>query len=1583
MALQDFQRWLLTNAEKASSCNPDLAGDRYSLEAKMGVLQEIESNISNGESKKIKLELIASSVLQVLQPAKHSEVQSAVDKAMSDWESFISTVSGTKSSLQKILNLWQRYETEFEIFSSWLKEMESKVKSETTQQIELNDIQQQRCIIMELQKEVTSKKKNLEDLLQIMQEISIQSPEARLKTQMSQISSRFQSIERSLQEALRRIDTLLKIKKEYESAKVDLQKWLQEMDKQLEPNLDLTGDKATLQSKLKMLKDLLSKKEQHSPQLSSVTDAGEMMYLSLSMEGRDQIRSEMRCLRDAWDEKWEKVNAAIKNIESSLMAWGTFEESCKQVAVWLNEVSNQVGTGVQLKPTLAEKKLQLQSYKAMSQGFLAHQAVISKLKDKVKALPESAPKHDVEGFQQQYDNLISSIKERVEVCDKHVSEHEAYRMKLEQFQDWLRALKAAADINLDHSDTEGLKMKLIALSTVISSLEEGEQKIEELQLLLNEVLQHTDSRGHHALSSELEHEEEQWGNFLKQCQQARDSISDAVQDRGNCEELVMKLEQWLAEKDHILREQILRSTLEAKQNQLENVKALEIEIFQKQDEISALSVRGEQMRGDASLVSRIAKVLNRYQTLKNAVKDSVRKWDLYVKEHESFEAKISEVTSWLEDLEKNLNKNTILVGDMATLQERKSFLESLSDQLSQNLCQVEATIELGERLYSSTSPEGREIIRQKIRNLQKQWEALQEKCNAALRAADSCLQKLNSFSQGQERLSKWLQEVGLSVQQHTEPKSTLQEKRAQMQSQKVIHQDILSHKPLVDVVSEKAKELMAVTGDNSIPSYIQDVLMMYNAMCTKSEGLLGKLNESINDHQSYIEQCRAFQEFLSSCHIKLQECKDTTGDKRMILNRLDILKDLISKESEGDRKLADLETLCAVVCKNTSEYGCEIIRHEMKDMTDSWSQYKISCLESKHNLENIIEQWRSFEKNVEMINLWFKEIDVALKQPQLQSTLTEKEEQLSVIKDLYEKIIAHQKDLDSLTDEAHSLTHSSGVESIKFQVSQLNVRYQNLVSLVKTLLVRWESIIQDHTAYQRKTEEFEAWLASGRKILAEVEIEESIEQSMIKLQMLVNDKLQGEQLLTETIQSGERLYQDTAAPGREIIREKLRELRDKFDLFSNNILEVQRQLDALNQHWISFKDTFKQILNWMDNTEKTLASDTANRTAFQDITTHLLKYKALHQEKESHKRQLDLLQSKVQSVAPLMKEEDLPLSVLEATARFNMLVTHIKDHMEKTELLSTLYQKCMDLKEASEEWCQKTEEKLVLCSDFSGNRTALKTKEEKLKELKENLPDGKLKIDLYGESVQKLFSLITPHDFDQLVKGHASLEKRYEDIITKTDETLREIAEKIKQWETYDEKCSALTVWLENMEHKIKNFSLKTTVEEKIEQRDKFQALLSELRGKEANFDVLSDESQELIASSGEIRISMGASQLISRFQSMHLTCKELARKCEQYVDDHLQFNEKYKACSEWIEEAASRYTKINAMPYDNRETLQLKLNQVEELLQSKDTGLNMLSATVQYGEQLQVGSSQDGWETIQVMLQNLQSAFDKIFDDA
>ncbi len=96
----------------------------------------------------MKLEVTANNALQVLPAGRHPEIQAVIDQGNSDWESFISSLASIKSSLQRILNLWLRYENEQESFTSWLRDMESKVKSETTRQVEFGDIQQQLSVVM-------------------------------------------------------------------------------------------------------------------------------------------------------------------------------------------------------------------------------------------------------------------------------------------------------------------------------------------------------------------------------------------------------------------------------------------------------------------------------------------------------------------------------------------------------------------------------------------------------------------------------------------------------------------------------------------------------------------------------------------------------------------------------------------------------------------------------------------------------------------------------------------------------------------------------------------------------------------------------------------------------------------------------------------------------------------------------------------------------------------------------------------------------------------------------------------------------------------------------------------------------------------------------------------------------------------------------------------------------------------------------------------------------------------------------------------------------------------------------------------
>lgn len=67
------------------------------------------------------------------------------------------------------------------------------------------------------------------------------------------------------------------------------------------------------------------------------------------------------------------------------------------------------------------------------------------------------------------------------------------------------------------------------------------------------------------------------------------------------------------------------------------------------------------------------------------------------------------------------------------------------------------------------------------RDLRISWESVSENLQSSLGKLDECLMQFAEFSLSQEQLTKWLKNIEHAMQQHTEIKSTLQEKKAQLQ----------------------------------------------------------------------------------------------------------------------------------------------------------------------------------------------------------------------------------------------------------------------------------------------------------------------------------------------------------------------------------------------------------------------------------------------------------------------------------------------------------------------------------------------------------------------------------------------------------------------------------------------------------------------------------------------------------------------------------------------------------------------------------------------------------------------------------
>lgn len=158
--------------------------------------------------------------------------------------------------------------------------------------------------------------------------------------------------------------------------------------------------------------------------------------------------------------------------------------------------------------------------------------------------------------------------------------------------------------------------------------------------------------------------------------------------------------------------------------------------------------------------------------------------------------------------------------------------------------------------------------------------------------------------------------------------------------------------------------------------------------------------------------------------------------------------------------------------------------------------------------------------------------------------------------------------------------------------------------------------------------------------------------------------------------------------------------------------------------------------------------------------------------------------------------------------------------------------------------------------------------------------------------------------------------------------------------------------------------------------------MILSIRQNESDFDKMSDDTQELLQSSGETRISVNVQQITSRFQSIQSTARDIVKKCEQAVLDHAAYLEKYRQCSDWLSAAQARFQGCQEnVEGGSRNVLVQKSEVLKELLAQQDSATFLLNNTIELGEKLYPSTVLEGREAVRLQLQELQQALEGLFD--
>ena len=163
------------------------------------------------------------------------------------------------------------------------------------------------------------------------------------------------------------------------------------------------------------------------------------------------------------------------------------------------------------------------------------------------------------------------------------------------------------------------------------------------------------------------------------------------------------------------------------------------------------------------------------------------------------------------------------------------YLQELISERDSGFAKLNQVVEAGEKLYPNTATDGREKVRQDLRQHKLAWESLFDDLSSAQRKLEVALVQWTTFDDNYGQVEQWLRDAEIQLEGQTPLRSTLEEKKSQLQNFKVLHQDVLSYQRVIDSVDDKARSLVQSSSDPQLSNFVSQTGARYTKLCNAAK----------------------------------------------------------------------------------------------------------------------------------------------------------------------------------------------------------------------------------------------------------------------------------------------------------------------------------------------------------------------------------------------------------------------------------------------------------------------------------------------------------------------------------------------------------------------------------------------------------------------------------------------------------------------------------------------------------------------------------------------------------------------------
>nr|XP_054606002.1 dystonin isoform X4 [Nothobranchius furzeri] len=1221
--LEPLSEWL-TATEKHLSNSEPIGTETSKLEDQISQHKALEEEILN-QSKDLFQAVSLGQMLKMVSSVEDKVfVQSRLDTTQTSYIELQERCRRKADMLQQALANAQLFGEDEVALLNWLSEVHSRLSQVSVDDYKTDVLEKQLAEQRMLQSDIEVRKKNVDRAISNGMELLKQTTDDEvviIQGKLDGIKSKYAEINSMSDGVLKTLDQVLNLSNKLQDTHEDLSCWLEKTEAEIKVfvNQEPAGEQLT-QSQNRQ-KVLLKEAKEQKLALDKLNDLSGSLLDLIPWHTRESLDKLVTDDNERYRAVCDTITHRVDQINADIIKSQQFEQAADTELSWLSHAERKLLSAGEIRLEQEQTTAQLQAQKIFSMDIMKHKDVVDEIVKTGKAIMNSknpeekeAMKTKTQALLEKYGVVSQLNSERCLQLERAQSLVTQFWETFEEMWPWLQETLSTFDLLPPPAiEYETLRQQQEELRQMRELIAEHKPHIDKMNKTGPQLVELSPAEGapirekytsadqlYTKLKADVKQRAATLDEAISKSTQFHDKIDPMLESLGRIAERLRQPPSISVEVDKI-KEQISEN------------KAVSVDLEKLQPSYETLKQRGEEMiaRSEGANKDISAKAVQ------DKLDHMVFLWNDIQALLEEREAKLLDVMDladkfWCDhcaliatvkdsqDLLRELEEPGV---DPSVVKQQQEFVEGFKEEIDGLQEELDAVQNQGAELMAACGEPDKPVIKKSVDEVISAWENLNKTWKERVEQLEEAMQAAVLFQDGLQGMFDWvdimenkldsMSPVGTDLETVKQQIVELKEYKGEAY-QLQIKMERLNHQAglLLKKVTEEA-DLCA------IQEPMAELKMLWDNLDEKIISRQHKLEGgllALGQFQHALDELLAW---MSHTEELLNEQRKAAGDPKAIeielakhhVLQIDVLahKSTVETVNKAGKELVE----------SSAGEEASSLKSKMENLNQRWKAIQEKTEQRKQQLESSLLQAQGFHGEIEDMQQWLKDTERQLLASKAVGGLPDTaREQLNAHLEVCSAFEAKEELYQELLNKGCQLlaTSPEGPDSNTEQdLANLREKWEAVHAKVTERKAKLEEALILAVDFHNSLQDFIVWLTQAEQTLNTVSpaslILETIMFQIDEHKMFVTEVNSHREHIIDLDKTGTHLKYFSQKQDVVLIKNLLLSVQGRWEKLVQRSVERGRLLDDARKRAKQFHETFNKLMEWLEESEKTLDSE--------------------------------------------------------------------------------------------------------------------------------------------------------------------------------------------------------------------------------------------------------------------------------------------------------------------------------------------------------------------------------------------------------